>query len=185
VVFKSKKENEEKANDNENKQINPTNSETPRKLDELLTSPLRKENKEKEKNKEKEEHAQQILQQQPASDENKQNKGHHSALRRYSKWIAALGGVLGYGVAVEFAAGFSTLEILVIDLASVVYLLPYVVAALIVVKQEEKKKMKEKQKNSEENLQPIVENKEEQKKNRNEDKENKEEKKNSEEGSTI
>ena len=139
MVFKPKKE-KEKANDNENKQINPT-SETPLKPEELLTPHLRKEENAQEKQKEKEEHAQQVLQQQSQkeSDEHKQNEGHHSALHRYSKWLAVLGGVLSELGVVMFAAGFSAFEILVIDLASIAFLLPSVVAALIVVKQEVKR----------------------------------------------
>jgi len=62
----------------------------------------------KEKQKEKEEHVQQILQQQQqkASDENKQNKGYHSALRGYGKSMAVLGGVLGVLGAAIFVGGF-------------------------------------------------------------------------------
>jgi hypothetical protein len=137
VDLKSKDKNEKKANNNENKQINPT-SETPLKPEELLTPHLRKEENAQEKQKEKEEHAQQVLQQQSQKESNK-NKQNHSALRRYGKWLAVLGGVLSELGVVMFAAGFSAFEILVIDLASIAFLLPPVVAALIVVKQEVKR----------------------------------------------
>jgi len=160
--------------------------------------------KEKEEQKKKEEHVQQILQpqQQKASDESKQNKGYHSALRGYGKSMAVLGGVLGVLGAAMFVGGFYYLPMAAfglfgIGLAIIGFPLLFVgvvtwVAGLIneaihnyhasqALKQEEKKKKKEEQKNSEENLQPIVENNEEQKKNRNEEKENKEEQKRSEE----
>ena len=160
--------------------------------------------KEKKEQKKKEEHVQQILQpqQQKASDESKQNKGYHSALRGYGKSMAVLGGVLGVLGAAMFVGGFYYLPMAAfglfgIGLAIIGFPLLFVgvvtwVAGLIneaihnyhasqALKQEEKKKKKEEQKNSEENLQPIVENNEEQKKNRNEEKENKEEQKRSEE----
>jgi len=107
VVFKSKK-NEEKANDNENKQINPTNSETKQKPYGLLTSPLRKEN-EKEKNKEEQQQAKQPILEQTASDVNKQNEEYHSPLRGTGKKIAISGAVLGVLGGVLVAGGFAYL----------------------------------------------------------------------------
>ena len=175
--LKSKDKNEKKANDNK-EQINPTNStnsEKPLKPDELLTS-LRTEEKEKEEEqvvhkpeenadkeqKEKEEHAQQVLQKQPQkeSDKNKQN---YSALHKYGKWIAVLGGALGYSVAVGFAAGFSAFDLL--------YFILSVAVGLIVVSAPDDW--------SDLHFSAFAS------LNRNEEKENKEEKKNSEEGSTI
>jgi len=153
----------------------------------------------KEKQKEKEEHAQQILQQQqakqpilkqPASDENKQNKGHNSALRGYGKSMAVLGGVLGVLGGVLFAGSMFYLPMAAfglfgMGLAIIGFPLLFIgvvtwVAGLIneaihnyhasqALKQakrentDEEQKEKEEQKNSEENLQPILENKEEQK----------------------
>jgi len=175
VDLKSKDKNEKKANNNENKQINPT-SETPLKPEELLTSPLRTEEKEKEEEqvvhkpeenadkeqKEKEEHAQQVLQQQSQKESNK-NKQNHSALRRYGKWLAVLGGALGYSVAVGFAAGFSAFDLL--------YFILFVLVGSIAVNPPDDW--------SNLNFSAFV------LPNRNKEKENKEEQKNSEEGSTI